>query len=156
MSTRHYRDYSEDDKAAVLAHYEACGVIRKTARAFSIPECTLRKWLRGEGVSNVTADSVRAQKRALADEFEAIAYKACELAPGKIEEASFAQVMTGAGIAVDKMRLLREKSTSILGGDWVEPKTVEERDAMVIEIFERARKRLEEQKSRAVDHGGEV
>src|SRR5262249_39397320 len=47
------------------------------------------------------------KKAALADALEGVAWRAVGLAADKAEGATFSQLMTGAGIAIDKMRALR-------------------------------------------------
>lgn len=74
----------------------------------------------------------------LADEFERIAYLLLGgVTPDKIATASVQQVMTSAGIAVDKMRLLRDQATSIAGKELSD----EDRERELRELAERVRQR---------------
>jgi transposase-like protein len=107
---RRRRRYSDDDRAAALAALAANGGnLKGTARQVGVPEPTLRHWSRD---ATRQGAKVEAQKTALADQFEALAERLLAVAESKIGEASFVQLMTGAGIAVDKMLLLRERSTT--------------------------------------------
>jgi len=130
--------YSEDFKASALAHFEACGVQRKTARQFDIPLSTLQKWIDGEHVNEATTAKVVAKKGLLADKLEELAHAIVDVAADKIGDAPLAASLTALGIAVDKMRLLREQPTSIAG----QVTTVEERDAKLLEIVHKAKLRL--------------
>ncbi len=137
---RRYQDYTEEDRAAILATLQACaGNVAECSRRSGVPEQTIRDWRDGKHAAP-SPQSVDEKRKPLADIFEEIAYSACGVAPDKMEEASFAQVMTGAAIAVDKMRLLREQPTSI--GEHREPATVEERDQRAIDLMEKAKLRL--------------
>jgi hypothetical protein len=53
----------------------------------------------------------------MSDALEALAWKLIATLPKKISKATLAQIATATGIAIDKMRLLREQSTSIAGRD---------------------------------------
>jgi hypothetical protein len=73
----------------------------------------------------------------MADALEALAWKLISAMPQKIKKASLLQVATAAGIAIDKMRLLREHSSSIAGRDMSD----DERLTRLRELVERARRR---------------
>jgi len=106
--------YSDDDRALALAAIEANGGdIVKAARFCGIHVNTLRYWAKG-GAVNKNTTKLRIQKKAsIADRLEAIVHSLIDAMPDKIEEATLQQVSTSIGIAVDKMRLLREEPTNI-------------------------------------------
>lgn len=142
-----YRNYSDDDKAEVLAYFDACNNQRMAARDYKIPLRTLQRWIeqrdkQAEGIETSAPDAnVVAEKKAdLADKLEALAHKLVDAAHGKIEDAYLQPTMTSAAIAIDKMRLLRDEPTSIT--QEMLPKTVEERDAKLAEIVERVKLRV--------------
>jgi len=53
------------------------------------------------------------KKDDLAIALEELAYRLVSVAPDKVGEATLQQIMTSAGIAIDKMQLLRQQPTSI-------------------------------------------
>jgi hypothetical protein len=111
------RRYSDDERAAALAALDAHeGDVAKTARAVGVPRKTLEEWAKGRHHPDV-ADLRQEKKTELADQLERLAYTLAAAAYGKIDPASLQQVLTSLGIAVDKMRLLREQPTSIAGGE---------------------------------------
>lgn len=108
------RQYTEAVKADILAYYESCRSFSETARAYGIPIPTIQSWVHGkQGVNDDIIEKATISKGNLADAFEQVAWKAIALVPDKAPEASFAQLMTGAGIAIDKALLLRGQPTSI-------------------------------------------
>ncbi len=108
---RPYADYSLEQKAEVLALVSANGGnVDRTARETNIPHQTIRFWLANkERFSNLQSQ----QTQDLAQRFENNIHLALNLAESKASEASYAQLMTGAAIATDKMQLLRNQPTSI-------------------------------------------
>ena len=114
------RRYSDREKAEALAIFDACGSLSETARATGIPDATLSDWIRGKrGVSSTDIPKLRNEKgQNLSEHFEEIALQACRVAGAKLNgkqahEIPFNHLLTGAGIAVDKMQLLRGQPTSI-------------------------------------------
>jgi hypothetical protein len=110
------RPYSEDDQAAALAVIKSLnGNILAASRATGVPRSTLRKWKDGEGIVRTVAGKSQAKQVELAAAFERL----CELhlrnasRPGKIRKSSARDSTVCAGIAIDKVRLLRGESTSI-------------------------------------------
>lgn len=132
---KQYNDYTDDDRAAVLAHYETSKSLRATAAAFDIPHQVVHLWSKKEAASPETRQEKR---RELSDVFEDIAYQASEQVRNTMELAKPGEAATIAAIAVDKMRLLRGESTSISQSI----STPEERDKKLVEIVERAKLRL--------------
>ena len=107
------RRYSDEDRANALAALAANGGnVSKTARDLDIPEPTLRCWATGE--RHPEALQMRDGKMAdLADRLEEVAWKLSDAIPGKIGKASLKDTAISLGITVEKMRLLRDKPTSI-------------------------------------------
>jgi len=132
---KQYNDYSDDDRAAVLAHYETSKSLRATAAAFDIPHTVVHLWVK---TKPVCIETVQEKRRELSDVFEDIAYQASEQVRNTMELAKPGEAATIAAIAVDKMRLLRGESTSISQT----VSTPEERDKKVMEIVEKAKLRL--------------
>ena len=121
------RTYTDDDKAIALAALDAnCGNAKRTARELGIPVRTLTHWRNRERQVDATPENddgsaatlspvarrLPQQRAALADNLEAIAYRAIRLLPRAMKLATAAQLAVVLGVAVDKMRLLREQSTS--------------------------------------------
>ena len=123
MSTKKQRNrrvYSDREKAEALAIYDACGNLSETSRNTGIPDATLSDWISGKrGVSSPDLPKLRNEKgQNLSDSFERIAVEACHVAQARLtgkqaNEIPFNHLMTGAGIAVDKMQLLRGQPTTI-------------------------------------------
>jgi transposase-like protein len=108
-----YRQYTEEQKAAALAYLEATGGNqRKTARDCNLPLATLQKWMQGAGVNEAVTEKVVDKTLDLADLFENELRHALLYAGEKREQASYQQLITGAAISADKMRLLRDQTTA--------------------------------------------
>jgi transposase-like protein len=107
------RHYTDEQRAEALAALAANGGnIKLTAAQLGIPRMTLADWANGACCEAVT--ELRHQKKQdLADALEALAYKLVEAAAGKIADAPLQACATAAGIAVDKMLLLRNQPTVI-------------------------------------------
>lgn len=105
--------YSEAKISEVLTVLDANeGNVAKTSRDTGIGRSTIQKWrdsiLPGKDVSSVR-EKVAQKKEGLADKLERIAHKVVGsvLQEDFKEFGSFKDRMTAAGIAIDKMRLLR-------------------------------------------------
>ena len=109
------KKYSAEDKASALAVVQTTNV-RKSARLLGIPRSTLKNWTKGEGVTGVTQEMVAEKTKALSDRFEQIAntLTGALLDKEKIAKATLSQVAVAAGIAVDKMNILRNSPTRIV------------------------------------------
>jgi hypothetical protein len=115
------RVYSDSQVAEALAVLDACGRnVLRASRTTGVPRKTLEGWANGrvqrvsapEVVKNMT--DLRNEKRGqLSSKMEDIAWQLAEAIPDKINNAPLSQTMISLGIAIDKMRLLREESTSI-------------------------------------------
>ena len=141
------RRYTTADIARVQAYAQTAPSILAVAEDTNIPYMTVHNWLSGETQSmpDVT-ETVKAREN-LADRYEDLIHKVLDVAPGKIEAASFAALLTGAGIATDKMRLLREQSTSNLLTNLSENEA-QERAAT---ILAKAAKKLEAQRQVSIE-----
>ena len=106
--------YTEAQRAETLAYYEACGSQRKTALECGVPISTVRAWANGVKMNDDVRMNITAKKIDLADRIETLAHLLIDSAPGKIGDANLLQTMTSLGIAIDKLRLLRDKPTQII------------------------------------------
>ena len=114
------RRYTNNERAnAVAAVAVGGGSVHGTAKKLGIPETSLRQWHKGQRCRQVLPLSE--QKRLeLADRFEEVIHQAVEVVVEKLSEASAAQAAVIAGIACDKMLLLRREgavAASERGGD---------------------------------------
>lgn len=107
------RQYTEDDKATALAMLAAHdGNLAATQLATGIPDATIAYWRDGGGITSGVTNKLAGKKVELADAFERIAERAiAAMTDTKMLDAPLNQLGTVAGIAVDKMRLLREQAT---------------------------------------------
>lgn len=117
--------YSDDQKAVALATLAAVGRnYREASRRTGIPHVTIMKWDRGENLPSdgSVVEKATTKKGELADNLEALAYRLVESVDETvIDTATLSQRMTAFGIAVDKMRLLREQPSpdaQALAGVW--------------------------------------
>lgn len=115
------RTYTDETRANVLATLQANGGNAvKTAKQLGIPRTTIRQWAGeanlGPGVAvmprKVPTALVEGKMAELANNLEAVAFKAVELANEKADGASYKDLLVGTGIAVEKMLLLRGQATS--------------------------------------------
>jgi transposase-like protein len=109
------REYTPDERTTALAALAAnAGNVEATARALGMPARTLRSWVRGERTPPMPAEDVPPKKADLAARFEQIAWRCLSsVTPEKLAAAPVNHLMTAAGIATDKMRLLRGEPTAI-------------------------------------------
>lgn len=116
------RRYNDEDVAAGLVALAANnGNVSATARALNIPTTTLRKWRDREPTDSVL---VQQKKSDLLASFRLIAESATRIVSRSLQQLEDAEkpadvqiavkLMTSAGIAVDKMRLLADESTAIV------------------------------------------
>ena len=105
--------YTENDKSNALTILSECaGNISEASRRTGWPPQSIRNWRDGVGINDAITKSSDQKKSDLAQLFEDMANQALKRAGIEIDNASYAQLMTGAAIAVDKMRLLSELPTS--------------------------------------------
>jgi transposase-like protein len=101
------RRYSDADRSAALAALGANGGnVNLTAGQLGIPETTLRGWANGDCHPQVARDAAR-QKPSLAARMRAIAHKMVGVADAKADALNAKDAMIAAGIATEKMLLLR-------------------------------------------------
>jgi hypothetical protein len=136
-----------DLKAAALAALEAnSNNYTRTARDLTqsgtrISATTLRRWHAETGDRKSAAIEARMpQARAtIADRLRAFVDAALQVAPDKLHDANLRDVMTGVGIAVDKLQLLEGKPTSI--DEVRDALSDDDRAARVAALLDRARAR---------------
>lgn len=121
-----YRQYSEGEKAAVLAVLDANkGSVKKTAEQTGVPLMTIWEWANGRIKTHPETTKLRFEKgMALADITEEMARLLAETLPDKYEDANLRDAATAYGILVDKMNALRaanaNKNPNDPGSDGVE------------------------------------
>jgi hypothetical protein len=139
--TRKTRSYTPEEVAAALAVLAACdGNVSRAAAETGVPRITLLGWAKrqqearpvaagGEGVEQystakkrgpapavpVSAAAIEQARGTLADKLEALAHQLADALPAKIAAAPLSQCAVSLGIAIEKMRLLREQSTGNQG-----------------------------------------
>ena len=107
---RFVRKYSRLERTNALALYDQVGSLEKAAETLGIPVSTLHGWVQSGDYDS----ELRTQKsKDLAEKFEDAANRYLDLASKKSKKAPFNHLLTAAGIAVDKMQLLRGEATSI-------------------------------------------
>jgi iron uptake system EfeUOB component EfeO/EfeM len=106
------RRYSNEQVATALAYAETSPSIKAASEDLNIPHRTLHGWQRNEVALMPSSSILETAKSNLADDFEHIVREGMRRAVDKMDAASFAALMTGIGIATDKMRLLRDQSTA--------------------------------------------
>lgn len=120
------RVWTDQDKANAIATFRANGGnLVLTSELTGIPKNTIWYWTRPAPAKAVPNGSLTAEhvdriapvvakkEKNLADKFEDLANALVDAAFNKIDRANLAQTIAAAGIAVEKMRLLRGESTSI-------------------------------------------
>jgi len=118
------RRYSDRERAAALALYDATGNLTEAAKVSGIPDSTLSDWLKGNrGLSNQDIPLLRngyeLRPLDLAARFDEIAHRATGELVGRLRNAKEAknvplpQLIRAAEISVDKSQLLRGQPTSI-------------------------------------------
>jgi hypothetical protein len=108
------RQYSDEQKAAVLANLEANnGNVAKTARDAEIPGTTLDAWKRGIGINDDVTNIRDVKKEDLKDLHKLIAVKSLGLLQNKLSDCSAQQLSTIAAISTDKMLVLSGEANSI-------------------------------------------
>jgi hypothetical protein len=106
------RSYSDADKAKALIALDLNGGNAKyTAQQLDIPRKTLSAWKDGAHINEDVASIRHNKTKDLADKFEELANLYIGQATLTVDSAKGTTAITGAGIAVDKMRLLRGEST---------------------------------------------
>jgi len=107
------RSYSDADKAKALIALDLNGGnVKYTAQQIDIPRKTLATWKDGNHLNEDVASLRHNKTKDLADKFEELAHLYIGQAKQTIDSAKGTNAITGAAVAVDKMRLLRDQSTS--------------------------------------------
>jgi transposase-like protein len=125
------RSYSDNEKASILAALDAnAGNVKRTAREFGIAHTTLADWAKNRHVTEDVTEIRTEKKRELADWFEDLTRKGLENLELNIASAKFSEVSLAVCQWTDKMRLLRNESTSITetkstDREWAEKQLVE-------------------------------
>lgn len=108
-----YASHSDEQKAEALAVLQGNdGDIGKTARDLNISYHTLYFWVRGH---NMHPDVLKIQTikcQELADKVESWCHELLDALPGKLQFSDLETASKAFAIAVDKMRLLRNETTS--------------------------------------------
>ena len=135
-----YRQYSDEEKAAVLALLDANKTnYKKTSEQAGVPFATLWEWNQGRNI-NQAVPKIRFEKgMALADITEEMARILAEVLPDKFEDADLRDSATAYGILIDKMNALRAAAQKAQSpdGDSVE---MEQTDDHLIVKLRRLRK----------------
>jgi len=112
MSTerRVVRQYSQTERAQALAIYDNIGTLEKASEVSGIPLSTLAGW-----VNDPANYSELRNKKSLelGQKFEDAANLFIDLAVKKSKKAPFNHLISGAGIAFDKMQVSRGLPSSI-------------------------------------------
>lgn len=110
--TNRRQKYSDYERVAALCVLEANGGnIDATAVDTGIPAQTIRNWTTGHRASYLHAFA-RSQRGDMAAAFREMVWLTLGSAAAKVEAAPFNHLMTGAGIAFDKMRVLEGLPTN--------------------------------------------
>lgn len=108
--------YTEAQQAEVLSVLRSNnGNILKTSRDCGVPFATVHRWAQGVSLSADVPTKVIVAEEKLADILERHVRKILTVVDDKLEGASYAAAMTGLGIGVEKIRLLKDQTTSNVG-----------------------------------------
>ena len=99
------RVYTAEETATILAMWEANGGnVKKTARDAGISVSTLKKWvMRKRFEKPDVIGKIKEKKRDLYMSLEDLVFRIIEVLPRQIDTATFAQLMVGLGIGIDKL-----------------------------------------------------
>lgn len=117
MGIKKKRQYSDSDKARVLAVLDANGGnISLTAKQTGVPRNTLSDWSKGRKIVPEVTEMRQDKKEELADVFERVArqYLDRALSDEAIGDTKGKDAVIAAATATDKMQLLRGKPTLIV------------------------------------------
>lgn len=110
------RRYDDEDRASAVLMLEAAGypdkkgAMSQVAKQLAVSRSTLRGW--ATGTSNPPPAKVRHEKKIVL--VSAIQEELAEIFPtmaGKRQDASYRELVTAAGILIDKLQLLSGKPT---------------------------------------------
>ena len=120
--------YSPETRSKALELSDSGLTPAQIAKETGANKATVYYWLEARSTEKTLDNSLD-----LASRFEKAASLFIELAVKKARKANFSHLMTGAGIAIDKMQLLRGQPTSISQSVISD----EERQVKMAEIFSR-------------------
>ena len=113
-----HRQYTDDEIAGALATLQANGGnAKRTAKTLGVARTTLRQWAgRAQSTTahpkRVSDGLVLERSERLATKFEDFATQAMDAAPDRIGAMSGKDLLIAAGIATEKVQLLRGQPTS--------------------------------------------
>jgi len=113
------RHSSDEEKAACLAAWKACGNVSKAADECGVPRSTLQRWIKELGDVPKPVDpsparlaaAVEKETQDLLAKLDDVAVKIVEKMGSRIENATLPQLAMAFGIVIDRARLLRGEST---------------------------------------------
>jgi transposase-like protein len=106
------RRYSDDERAACLAALASNGGdVAKTAREVGVPYHTLKHWADGKRHPEAR-QMANGKKPDLADMLEDLAYRAVRTSRRGLRHLKADRAAVVAGIAIEKMQLLRHQPTA--------------------------------------------
>lgn len=115
---REHKTYTEEEKAAALTIFDACGgALREAARKANVPIKTLHDWTQERGINEFVRFLRTQQKTTLLDIAEKAAYGLAEVIFARTQNPSpfdkTSELSVSFGIIVDKILLLKGEPTSI-------------------------------------------
>lgn len=111
------RRYSDDERAACLAALASNGGdVAKTAREVGVPYHTLKHWADGKRHPEAR-QMANGKKPDLADMLEDLAYRAVRTSRRGLRHLKADRAAVVAGIAIEKMQLLRGQPTERVDAD---------------------------------------
>ena len=119
MAKRRYDDKQRAGAVVMLqsqGYPDTPGALKRVSDHLGIPQATLSRWARG--VSNPPPSNVVNEKKTELDQrLEALAHRILDRVETDevLDHMTGRELMTAFGISVDKMRLLRDLPTEIIG-----------------------------------------
>lgn len=141
------RRYSTEDVATALAYVDTAPSILAAAEDLNIPHRTLAAWSNGELQTMPDSATVAIAREDLAVRLEKLAHLACDRAAQAMPSASAAQAAVVMGVSIEKMRLLRDQSTSNLASNLTESEATDR----AASILAKAAKKLQRDREQAID-----
>jgi len=113
---RPHTAYTPEQRALALAALDAnAGCVAATAAQQEMPRTTLEEWSKGRGVTSEVTELRDVARHSLADGFEDALHRIlAAVTPEDIIKASLRDKMISAGIATDKLQLLRGDPTQVI------------------------------------------
>lgn len=136
---RKQRTYTDVEKAEALSTLDLYrGNVVLAARAAGVPRTTLAEWAHNRHISKDVPGIRQVKKGVLSERFNDLAELLLDHVHEKLEDATLQQIVTAAGIAVDKSQLLSGNPTSISETTHIDNR---ERAKRVNELLDAARER---------------